>query len=151
MYKKHEIHNKELMSKLNGELEEIRRKISSLRKKGIDTKIVEYKIMNIPSKIKMAAITNKELDVVMIHTTYKNIIADLDFLEMQYEEEQKKVAYMDELLTKALAFLQVRQLRDCLPLYYEIRNFYKVLSLDSKQKVLDKCVKFYSDFQELAK
>ena len=151
MYKKHEIHNKELMGKLNGELEEIRRKISSLRKRGIDTKIVEYKVMNIPSKIKMAAITNKEIDVIMIRTTYKNIIADLDFLEKQYEEEQKKVAYMDELLTKALALLQIRQLRDCLPLYYEIRNFYKVLSLDSKQKVLDKCIKFYSDFQEMAK
>jgi hypothetical protein len=151
MYKKHEIHNKELMGKLNGELEEIRRKISSLRKKGIDTKIVEYKVMNIPSKIKMAAITNKEIDVIMIRTTYKNIIADLDFLEKQYEEEQKKVAYMDELLTKALALLQTRQLRDCLPLYYEIRNFYRMLSLDSKQKVLDKCIKFYSDFQELAK
>jgi hypothetical protein len=151
MYKKHEIHNKELIGKLNGELEEIKRKISSLRKKGVDTKIVEYKIMNLPSKIKMASITNKDIDVIMIRTMYKNCIADLDFLEKQYEGEQKKIIYMEELLNKALTLLKTKQLRDCLPLYYEIRNFYKVLSIESKQKVLDSCIQFYSEFQELAK
>lgn len=151
MFKKHEIYNLDLMKELNTELDEIKRGISSLRKRGIETKTVEYKVMNIPSKIKMAAITNRKRDVYAIKRIFNNITADINLLERKYMEEQKKLAYMGELLDKANAFLNKRMLRECLPLYYEIRNFYKELSPESKYKVADKCVKFYLDFQSMAK
>jgi len=151
MFEKYEIHNQDLMKELNKELDDIKGKISSLRKRGIDTKIVEYKIMNIPSKIKMASITNKKRDVNYIKSIFERVLVDIDVLERHYMAEQKKLVYMQELLNKGMLFLQNKQFRECLPLYYEIRNFYRDLSIESKYKVLDKCVKFYMDFQSLVK
>ena len=45
-------------------LKELRDEISQLRKKGIDAKIAELKIINIPSKIQMAEITKKDDDII---------------------------------------------------------------------------------------
>lgn len=139
------------MKELHGELDDIKRKLSSLRKRGIDTKNTEYKIMNIPSKIKMAGITNNERDVNYIKDIYERVIADIDFLEKHYMAEQKKMKYMEELLEKANTFMKERKFRSCLPLYYEIRSFYKELSIESKHKLVDRCIHFYMDFQELLK
>ena len=151
MFKKKDIHNADLMKELQTELDEINRSISSLRKKGINTKTVEYMTMNLPAKIKMAAITNSDSDVDGIRDVYRRVLAEIDFLEREYMEEQNRLAYLEQLLQKAHDLLEKRQLRESLPLYYEIRNFYKALSLESRYKVFEKCVKFYSEFQELAK
>jgi hypothetical protein len=132
-------------------LEEIKRKLSSLRRKGIDTRTVDYKIMNIPSKIKLAGITQSERDILKIRSLYTNVISDLEVLEQEYLEEQKKLDRMQSLLQKAMEFLKNGQLKECLPLYYEIRNFYKILSMDSKYKMIDKCIHFYTEFQALVK
>jgi len=151
MIKKEDIHNPDLIKELSNEFEEIKRNISSLRKRGIITKTVEYMIANIPAKIKMASITNRKKDVDRIHSVFNKVLAELDFLEKEYLSEQKKLNYILNLLHKANDLLAKHQLKECLPVYYEIRNFYKALSLESKYKVLDSCIKFYSEFQRLAK
>jgi len=147
MYKKHQIHNVDLIKELTKELEEVKKKISLLRKKGADTKTLEYNIMNIPSKILMASITNKKIDVESIRNVFQNILAEMDFLDKHYLDEQKKILYMDQLLEKANDLLKKKQFKECLPLYYEIRNFYKELSIESKYVLFDRCIKFYTDFQ----
>ena len=43
----------EEIEKLKTELNEVRLKLSELRKKGMDTKIIELKFMNYPNKIKL--------------------------------------------------------------------------------------------------
>jgi hypothetical protein len=151
MFKKHEIHDKELAAMLHKELDEIHKRAASLRKKGIYTNIVEYMISNIPSKIKMASITHSKNDVNDIHRVLNSALAEINFLELQYQEEQKKLAYLEGLFNKLDGFLDKKQLGECIPVYNEIRNFYKDLSVEAKQRVIDRCAKFYFEVQAMAK
>ena len=48
---------------LKNKLEMLKKKISECRKKGRYTKIAEMKIKNIPSKIMMANVTLKKIDI----------------------------------------------------------------------------------------
>jgi hypothetical protein len=151
MFKKHEIHDKELSSELHKELDEIHKRVALLRKKGIYTNIVEYMISNIPSKIKMASITHNKNDVNDIRRVFNSALAEINFLELQYQEEQKRLAYLEGLFNKLDNFLDKKQLAECIPIYNEIRNFYKALSLEAKQRVIDRCAKFYFEVQAMAK
>ncbi|MCK5281912.1 MAG: hypothetical protein KAK00_00750 [Nanoarchaeota archaeon] len=49
-----------ISDELNSKLKELKNEISQMRKKGINVKIAEMKIMNIPSKIRIAEITNEK-------------------------------------------------------------------------------------------
>jgi hypothetical protein len=144
-------HNKELMKQLEKEMDDVKHKISELRKKGIITKTVEYMLGNIPSKIQMAGVTNSEKDVAEIRNVFEKCFAELDFLENEFMEEEKKLEYMSKLLHKANEYLQSGNLRECVPLYNEIRDFYEELSIESRYKVYHMCVDFYAKFQNLAK
>ena len=56
--------NIDIIAEMQSMLKELRDEISQLRKKGIDAKIAELKIINIPSKIQMAEITKKDDDII---------------------------------------------------------------------------------------
>ena len=66
---------------LKGQLNEARQKISQSRKKGLDTKIAEIKLMAIPSKIKMVEITKDFKDVQKIIEMLNNVKIEIDGIE----------------------------------------------------------------------
>ncbi|MEK6946666.1 MAG: hypothetical protein AABX32_03580 [Nanoarchaeota archaeon] len=66
---------------LKQELNQIKDKISQCRKKGMDTKIAELKIMAIPSKIKMLEVTKDFKDVQKIAKLLNDAIAEIDNVE----------------------------------------------------------------------
>ena len=72
------------LSKLRQKLIEIKARISQCRKKGINPKLVELRITNIPSKIKYAEVTEDFKDVEKINALVIEAEA-----EIKYTEENK--------------------------------------------------------------
>ena len=83
---------------LKEELLEIKQRLSQYRKKGIETKIVELRIANIPSKIKMIEVTRDLKDVQKADAQLKLAKIDADELELLYQEKinQKPEVHKDE-------------------------------------------------------
>ena len=66
---------------LKEQLNEIKQKISQCRKKGLDTKIAEIKIMAIPSKINMVEITKDFKDIQKINEMLNTARIEIDAIE----------------------------------------------------------------------
>ena len=75
---------------LKDELNDIKLKISLCRKKGMDTKIAELKVMAIPSKIKLLEITKDYKDVQKVNNMINDAKIEIESLEMQNPEEKGK-------------------------------------------------------------
>ena len=68
---------------LKEQLNEIKQKISQCRKRGLDTKIAELKIMAIPSKIKMVEITRDYKEVQKINNMLNDAKAELENIKKE--------------------------------------------------------------------
>ncbi len=68
---------------LKEQLNDIKQKISQCRKKGLDTKIAEIKIINIPSKIKMLETTKNYKDIQKISKLLNSAKAEIEPLERE--------------------------------------------------------------------
>ena len=66
---------------LKEQLNELKQKISQLRKQGLDTKIAVIMMMSVPSKIKMLEITKDYKDLQKIINIINNARAEIDSLE----------------------------------------------------------------------
>jgi tetratricopeptide (TPR) repeat protein len=69
------------LEKLQEDLKNQKEKISQLRKKGFNTKIPEMKIMNIPHKIAMAKVTQKQRDVQIVLNLLENLKREIEEVE----------------------------------------------------------------------
>lgn len=71
---------------LKEQLAEIKQKISLLRRKGIDMRIADLRLMSLPSKIKMAEITKDYKDVQKINSMLDSARDDIINLEKQNQK-----------------------------------------------------------------
>jgi hypothetical protein len=78
-----------LVESLKEEYLEIKKKISELRKKGKDVKLIDIRATNIPSKIQMAEATLEEKDVENAKSMIKEIKENLLKLEDQMKQEDR--------------------------------------------------------------
>ena len=66
---------------LKEQLNELKQKISQLRKKGMNMKLADIRLMSIPSKIKMAEITKDYKDVQKINLMLKDAREEIRSIE----------------------------------------------------------------------
>lgn len=126
------------------QLNEIRQKISQCRKKGLDTKIAELKMMLIPSKINMAEITRDYKEVQKINNMLNNAKAELENIEKEglnsgneaSEDNQLKETYI--LIEKIEGLLNENKIKEAKDNYLKCIDFYKNLPEFGKKELFER-------------
>ena len=129
---------------LKMQLNEIKQKISQCRKKGLDTKIAELKIMAIPSKIKMAEITRDYKEAQKINNMLNNAKAELEDIEKDglnsgdetSEYNQLKRTYI--LIEKIEGLLNENKIKEAKDNYLKCIDFYKNLHEHGKKELFER-------------
>ena len=128
---------------LKAQLNEIKQRISQFRKKGLDTKIVQLKIMSIPSKIKMVEATKDYKDVKKITNMINDAKAEVRSLEkeslnIENEIEDNQLKNISILMEKIDVFLNVNKIKEAKENYLECINIYKNLPQENKKDIFNK-------------
>ncbi|MCP3682410.1 MAG: hypothetical protein GY861_06930 [bacterium] len=134
---------------LNAELKEIKDTISQARKAGVDTKIAEMLVMNIPSKILMVKATGEAKDIEKVRLMLQDANAEMG----EYKKESFKNAENEErtsgkggfeqfqaLITTATSLLESGKTAEAHAVYTEIQQEYTKLPSDMKKQVFSDCV-----------
>lgn len=126
------------------QLSDIKQKTSQCRKKGLDTKIAELKIMLIPSKIKMAEITRDYKEVQKINNMLNDAKAELEDIEKENlnseneTSEGKQLEEMHILIVKIEELLNENKIKEAKDNYLKCINFYKNLPESSKKEIFER-------------
>ncbi|MBI2646844.1 hypothetical protein HYW99_00015 [Candidatus Woesearchaeota archaeon] len=126
------------------QLNEIKQKISQCRKKGLDTKIAELKMMLIPSKIKMAEITRDYKEVQKINNMLNDAKAELENIEKENlnseneTSEGKQLEEMHILIVKIEELLNENKIKEAKDNYLKCINFYKKFPENSKKELFER-------------
>ena len=129
---------------LKEQLNEIKQRISQCRKKGLDTKIAELKMMLIPSKINMVEITRDYKEVQKINNMLNDAKAELENIEKESlnsgnetsEDNRLKDIYI--LIEKIEELLNENKIKEAKDNYLKCINFYKNLPESSKKEIFER-------------
>jgi len=150
----------------------LRERLVEKRKLGLDTKIVEIKMMNLMPKIAIAEITRQQNDaeaVMRIVAEVEDEIRDLrqgeDFEGMlrhaaedehhRLEEQSRRVEYIklnqleivsktQMLINQANEYLDNKEFGKVYPIYIEIQGIYKYLPAELKKAVYFEAINIYN-------
>lgn len=126
---------------LKVQLNEIKQKISQCRKRGLYTKIVELKIMSVPSKIQLLEATRDFRDVQKANNIINDARNEIEFIEKQglnsgdevnvskLEEATKIIEEIDNLLKEN----KIKEAKDS---YLKCTDIYKSLPQENKKEIL---------------
>ena len=133
MSEKENITKDNITDELNKTVNELRARISELRKKGADMKIASLKILEVPPKISMFKITKDSKDLERIKTS-------IEYVEKEINEANNKLGLdnIDKihiLINDANIYLDNNRKTDAENTYEKIEKIYSGLSGESKLKL----------------
>lgn len=143
---------------LKSELTSIKSRISTLRKQGIEVKAAEYRIGNIPSKIRIAEITEKEEDISKIGPMLKDAATELNEAEGKQKNKEFGLdynkSYQDysssqiiirtgEIIKDAHKSISEGDFRSAFNNYAELKDIYKYLPVEMKKQVYSMIIDIY--------
>ena len=133
MSEKENITKDNITDELNKTVNELRARISELRKKGADMKIASLKILEVPPKISMFKITKDSKDLERIKTS-------IEYVEKEINESNNKLGLdnIDKihiLINDANIYLDNNRKTDAENTYEKIEKIYSGLSGESKLKL----------------
>lgn len=158
------------LDKLKEELNNVKFKLSELRRTGNDTKIAELKLMNIPAKIMVAEATRDMKDVTRVNEYFEEVNEELSEIKASQvikedENKQKKVQDNEEikkinkksfdyseteagrrtkkLIQEAHKGIDEKDYKKTYQNYMEIRDMYKYLPKDLKKPVYSEVIDIY--------
>jgi hypothetical protein len=121
---------------LKTELNEVKLRVSECRKKGFDMGIATLKMMNIPSKIRMAEITRSQADIEKAKRLLSEVKDEID------EVEKKSAANMEKeiniLISKINELLDQNNGEEAKKYYIEAVHAYKQMQDNGQEKVFKK-------------
>lgn len=151
----------DITEQLKKELEDIKFELSSLRKKGIDTKIADLKIMNIPSKINMIKITKSSRDIGNVKRLMISAWQEITVIKkeagLETEPLSEKINEIrnpnknipdqapefklaNQLIQEANNFINSKKYNEAHELYTKINEVYRKLPKESKAQIYKSCM-----------
>ncbi|MBR9699502.1 hypothetical protein GOV09_03550 [Candidatus Woesearchaeota archaeon] len=130
--KKEEIEEK--IDELKDKFQELQQSVSVLRKEGKDTAIAELMVLDIPSKIKTASLTQEEHDIKRAKHLLKDIKNEIDDLSKGSDFDRINV-----LIKECFEHLRNNEKKPAKDNYHEIMQRYRLLPKELKQTVFSAC------------
>jgi hypothetical protein len=126
---------------LKRELNDIQLKLSECRKNGLDTKIAELKVMNIPHKIKLVEVTQSYKDIEKINNMLEDVKNEMISIEKSNPSNVINVDGLKRiniLISKINKALNENKLQEARSYYLESVRLYKKLKYEDKKKVFER-------------
>jgi len=124
-----------LLQSLDEELQELKAKMSSLRKKGKNTEIAELLTLDFAPKLKMARVTYESEDIENV----KNLLQDI-MDELRESEEGSDFNHAIDLIKEAYEYIRNDKLKEASAVYSAITKIYTNLPKDLKKTVYLACL-----------
>lgn len=128
---------------LKTELRNISLKISECRKAGLDTKIAELKVMNIPYKIQFAEVTKGYKDIEKVNSMLEDVKNEIMSIEKStaknaISSNKNGLKEINILISKINKALNENKLKEAKDYYLETVNVYNKLKNSDKKTVFGK-------------
>jgi Rieske Fe-S protein len=123
------------IDKLKDDFIEMQQKVSELRKSGKYTKIAELIVLDIPSKIKMAQITQEDKDISAIQRSIKDIREEVNLISRKSEFD-----LIHSTIKEAFENLRKDEKKKAIEKYNEIMKIYPLLTKSLKKTVYSACI-----------
>ena len=124
---------------LKDQLLEVKQHISECRKKGLDTKIAELRVIPIPAKIKLLEVTREIKDVqkvISLLNLAKNEVDEIKKQDLNSDDSiEENINSMRMLQTKINASLDGRNLGEAKRYYQKAREIFPKLAREEKKEV----------------
>ena len=126
------------------QLTELKQKISRCRKKGMDAKIAELKIIAIPSKIRMLEVTRDLKDVQKISKMVNDALIEVNELENgvihdeKSEEPESQEHILDKMILEAEYLVSTKKLKEAKEIYLKGIDIYKNIKSEGKKSAFEK-------------
>lgn len=124
-----------LLQSLDDELQELKAKMSSLRKKGKNTEMAEMLTLDFAPKLKMARVTYESEDIEKI----KNLLQEIRD-ELKESEEGSDFSHATDLIKEAYEYIRNDKLKEASAVYSAITKIYGTLPKDLKKTVYLACL-----------
>lgn len=161
---------------LKEHLQNLKERISQARKQGMDTKLVEIKIVNIQPKIQMAQVTGQKKELRIVSALLGDVEQEMKHLRREHrfedilkrvaeeekqrlDKEEKQTDYLklsqneivdktNKLINRARESLGKEQYEKVYPIYREIQGIYKYLPKELKRIVYNDSIIIYHRLRE---
>jgi hypothetical protein len=124
------------IDKLKDEFLEVQGIVSEMRKKGLDTRVVELILIDLPPKIKIAQITQDDNDIKIVKKTILDLRNDIDEINKGSDFE-----HLHSLLEEAFECARLGDKEKAAKKYGDLIALYKLLPKDLKNTVYSACIK----------
>lgn len=91
-----------IIEDMRNRLEKIQARLTELRKKGYDTSIAELKVTNIPSKIKILEVTEREHDIGLVNELISDLILEIEDIQTEKDKSKSFHEEVKQEINKAL-------------------------------------------------
>jgi hypothetical protein len=121
-------------------LNDIKLKISEYRKIGLDTKIAELKVMNLPYKIKLAETTKSYKDIEKVNSMLEDVKNEIESIENVNKPSlnNNNLSQISILIDKINKAIDETKLSKAKNYYLEAVELYKSLKISKKKEVFAK-------------
>jgi len=120
---------------LDDEFQELKTKLSDVRKKGRDTSLAEILTIDFTPKLKMAKATYDRKDIDELRHILDDIKKEIDLADNGSDFE-----HIDEMIKEAYQFLREGKIKEAKILYPKITKIYKLLDKDLQRTVYSACL-----------
>jgi len=135
----------EQLDGLSTEFDELKRRLSEDRKKGLYTKIADMEMMNIPAKINLAKATGSQADIKHVKELIDLVKVELDSsekispdLDVSLEFQLNNLRKIYLLLGKIQRCIDKNKQADAKEFYLECTELYKKLNTGNKKEIFNK-------------
>jgi hypothetical protein len=137
---------------LKTELRDINLKISELRKAGLDVKIAELKVMNIPYKIQFAEVTKGYNDIEKINNMLGEVKSEIANIENANKTciNNNGLNDINILINKINRAIGENRLQEAKSYYSESVRLYKKLKNANKKEIFEKLNKLRTKLIEIS-
>jgi hypothetical protein len=131
----------ERIAQLNNDFAELRKTISTFRKEGRDVFIADLMAIHLGPKIKLAAATGEEGDVLLAERLFNEVRTELQIpLKESIKNEPSAYMRVQGYIDRAESAVQEGQLDAAKEFYHKIRENYRLLNVDQKMSIKDQCI-----------
>ena len=124
-------------------------RVRTLRKSGLDPTYPEMMLTNIPSKIKMAEVTQDPADVSRAYQLMSLAEPELKELEQKSEREEGILQHIHGLIAESYDLISNDKIESARKNYEELMDYYTDLPIEMKMRIYSSCAKLHDKLADL--
>lgn len=144
------------IEKFNEEVLESAKRLSNMRKKGYDMKLPAIRMMNLPAKLKMAAVTKDRMDLIRARRILRVVMDEIFEIERQglnpkykHDPAELKLTKLNQLVTSTKYYLDVNDVAGAESEFAKMGEVYRELDKPQKKEMYKRCMRLFEQIEQM--